>query len=161
HFDRNPRQLFDQELADEPGMPGGAARQNRNAPDSSERSFWHVDLFEKHRAGILRDASEERFARRHGLLEDLLEHEMPVAGLLGHGRIPHHTLRRSRDGTSEEVRERYAGPRNHRHFLVPEKNDITGVAEDGRNIRGDKEFAIAQANHDRRTFADRDNFFGI
>ena len=55
-----------------------------------------LHLLEEHAAGVLRYAPEDRFARSGRLLEDLLEHEVLVAGLLRHDRVPQHALRRLR-----------------------------------------------------------------
>ena len=64
-LDRQPGQLLDQELADQRGMPRGAARQDRR-PCRRSRSVASVmlDLLEEHAAAVERHAAEQRFARR-------------------------------------------------------------------------------------------------
>ena len=71
-----------------------------------ELRFGDLHLLEEDLAGVLRDAAEDRLARGGRLLEDLLEHEVLVAGLLRHDRIPQHALRRLGDRPAEEVGER-------------------------------------------------------
>ena len=104
-----PRQLLDHELADQAGVPRRAAGEDRDALDGRELRVGDLHLLEEHLARVLRDAAEDRLARRGRLLEDLLEHEVLVAGLLRHDRIPEHALRRLRDRPAEEVGELDAG----------------------------------------------------
>ena len=111
--------------------------------------------------GVLRHAPENRFARGRRLLEDLLEHEVLVAGLLRHDRIPEHALRGLRDRPAEEVGERHAGRGDDGHLLVAEKHDVARVAENRRNVGRDEELAVAEADDDRRAVADGDDLFRI
>ena len=120
-LDRQPRELLDQELADQRRVPRRAARQDRDALDGLELRVGDLHLLEEHLAGVLRDAAENRLARGGRLLEDLLEHEVLVAGLLRHDRIPEHALRRLGDRPAEEVGERDAGPRDDAISSSPRK----------------------------------------
>src|SRR5205814_2100490 len=86
---------------------------------------------------------------------------MLVARLLRHDRVPQDALRRLRDRAAEEVGKRHAGARDDRHFLVAEKHDVAGVAEDGGDVGGDEELASAEADDDRRAFPHRDDLFRI
>ena len=53
------------------------------------------------------------------------------------------------------------GRRDHRHLLVAEEHDVAGVAEDRRDVRGDEELAVAEADDDRRAVADGHDLVGI
>ena len=44
--------------------------------------------------------------------------------------------------------------RDDRHLLVAEEDDVARVAEDRRDVRGDEELAVAEADDDRRAVAD-------
>ena len=143
------------------GVPRRAARQDRDVLDRRELRVGDLHLLEEHLAGVLRHAAENRFARGGRLLEDLLEHEVLVAGLLGHDRIPQHALRRLRDRPAEEVGELDAGARDDRHLLVAEEDDVARVAEDRGDVRRDEELAVAEADDDRRAVADGDDLFRI
>ena len=160
-FDRNAGQLLDHELADQPRVPRRPAREDRDPLDRGQLRFGDLHFLEKHPSGVLRHAAEDRLAGRGRLLEDLLQHEVLVAGLLGHDRIPQHALRRLGDRPPEEVGEGHARARDDRHLLVAEEHDIARVAEDRGNVGGDEELPVAEADDDRRAVADRDDLLGI
>ena len=89
HLDRHAGELLDQELADQPGVPGGAAGQRcgcaRSARAPPRRSSpcrtGSAASSKSTRAG-------EGVLHGLGLLVDLLEHEVLVAALLGLDRDP-------------------------------------------------------------------------
>ena len=92
-FGRHPGELLDQELADEPRVPRRAARDQRHLVDRAEVVVGERHLVEEHVTGVARHAAQNRFADGRRLLEDLLEHEVLVAGLLGLHGIPRDALR--------------------------------------------------------------------
>ena len=47
------------------------------------------------------------------------------------------------------------------HFAIVEEHDVARVAQDRRHVRGDKVFAVADADDDRRAVADGDELFRI
>ena len=159
--DRDAGELLDHELADEARVPRRAARQNRDLVDRGQLLLGHFHLVEKHAARILRDAAKDRFARGRRLLEDFLEHEVLVAGLLRHDRVPEHALRDFGNRPIEEVGELHARPRDHGHFLVAEEDDVARVAEDRGDVRRHEELAVAESDDDRRAVSDGDDLFGI
>ena len=142
-------------------MPGRAARENRDALHVRKRGVADLHLLQEHFPGVLRNASQNRFARGGRLLVNLLEHEVLVAGLLRHDRVPQHPLRRLRDRAAEKIGELHTGLRDDCHLFVAEEHDIAGVAEDGRNVRCDEELAVAKAHDDRRAVAHGDDLFRI
>ena len=97
-FDRHARQLLDQELADQRRVPRRAAREDRDPLDRRAARASVIFISSRNTLPVsCDDAAEDRLARGRRLLEDLLEHEVLVAGLLRHDRIPQHALRRLRD----------------------------------------------------------------
>ena len=160
-FDRNAGQLLDHELADQPRVPRRPAREDRDPLDRGQLRFGDLHFLEKHPSGVLRHAAEDRLAGRGRLLEDLLQHEVLVAGLLGHDRVPQHALRRLRHRPPEEVRKRHPGAGDDRHLLVAEEHDVARVAEDRRNVGRDEKLSVAEADDNRRSVADGDDLLGI
>ena len=51
--------------------------------------------------------------------------------------------------------------RDDRHLLVAEEHDVAGVAEDRRDVGGDEELVLAEADDDRRAVADGDDLVRI
>src|SRR5213593_430312 len=80
------------------------------------------------------------------LLVDLLEHEVPVATLLGHDRIPHDSDRLALHRLIVERREHHAAGRDDGHLTVLEDHDVARVAQDRRDIGGDEHLALAEAH---------------
>ena len=142
-------------------MPGRSAGEDRDPVHGRELRIADLHLFEEHFPRVLRDAPENRLACGGRLLEDLLEHEMLVARLLGHDRIPEDALRRLGNRAAEEVGELDAGPRDDGHLLVAEEHDVARMHQDRGDVRGDEEFPVAEPDDDGRAITDRDDFAGI
>ena len=112
-------------------------------------------------AGLEGDAPEDGVAHGRRLLEDLLEHEVLVARLLGGNRIPRDSRRRLRNRRAGEVRELRALACHHGHFLIAQEHDVAGIGEDRWNIRRHEVFVVAQTDHDRWAVADRDDLVRV
>ena len=69
-------------------MVRGAAGDEEDALDAPDRGAVERHLGQHDRARLGRDAAAERVGDGARLLVDLLEHEVPVAALLRHDRIP-------------------------------------------------------------------------
>ena len=136
-------------------MPRGAARENHHAFDVAQLRVGQLHLVEEDAALLGGDAAEDGLLHRQRLLENLLQHEVLEAGLLGHHRIPRHALRRFRARIAGEIAERDALPRDHRHLLIVQEHDVARVAEDRGDVRGDEVFVLANADDDRRAVARR------
>ena len=160
-FDRQACELLDHELADQRGVPRRAARQNRHAVYRRQLRLGDLHLFEEDLAGVLGNAAEDRLSRGGRLLEDFLEHEVLVAGLLRHDRIPQHALGGFGHRTAEEVGKRHAAAGDDRHLFIAQEHDVAGVVEDRRDVGRDEELAVAETDHDRRSVANGDDLFGI
>ena len=120
------------------------------------------ELAQKDPPALLGDAAEHRLPKRPRLLEDLLQHEVLVAGLLGHDRVPRDPLRRLADGAAGEVGERDAPGRDHGHLFVAEEHDVARVIEDGGDVRRDDELTVvADADDNRRPLAHRHDLVRI
>ena len=78
-LDRDPRELLEEELRDEAGVPRGPARDDRDAIEASEVGVREPELVEDDEAVLLVDAAEEVVRDDRRLLVDLLEHEVVEA----------------------------------------------------------------------------------
>ena len=87
------------------------------------------------------------------LLIDLLEHEVLEPAFFGHDRVPSDPLLLRLDDVTVKIRnaDRILG--QHCDLPVAEKEHVARVLKYRRNVRCDKEFPVAQADHDRRALA--------
>ena len=106
-----------------------------------------ADVGQHHGAALRLHASAQRVGHRARLLVDLLQHEVPVAALLGQDRIPEDADRRPLDGRAVELGDLDAVTGHHRHVLVLEHDDVAGVGEDGGDVGGDERLALAESDH--------------
>src|SRR5207237_6466927 len=103
HFDGNPRQALNHELASLGGMPTGAARRDIDFFCGLEFAFRDFHLIQKNVAAFLRDPSQRRVAHRTRLLINLFEHEMLEPAFFRHDRVPGDVLDLTNYGLSIEV----------------------------------------------------------
>ena len=108
HVDRHARERLDQELSDERRVPRRAAREDHDPLDVAQDLIRNLDLLQEDPAALDRGAAEDRLLHRPRLLEDLLEHEVLVSGLLRHDRIPRDARALLRDGPARVVGELHA-----------------------------------------------------
>ena len=69
-------------------MPGGAARDDGHLLQGTKGFVRDVEVLEEDLTLVDRDATEDRVSSGGRLLENLLEHEVPMAALLCGDRIP-------------------------------------------------------------------------
>ena len=130
----------------------------RNARNCLRRD---IHLVQKNAAAFLTDASEGGVANRARLLENFLEHEVLVAALFRHDRVPEDVLNLAVDRASVEIAELHAILREDSHIAIGEEKHIARVAEDGGHVGGDEVFALAETDDDRRTLARGDDLVRI
>ena len=92
------------------------------------------------------------------LLVDLLQHEVLVAALLGLDRIPVETLHRAVDLRPRTVPDLDSARGEPREVAVLEEDDVAGVGEERRRIRGQELLALPESEQERRPLANRDDF---
>ena len=159
--DAHPRELLDEELPHQRGMPGRPAGQEGDLLDGPQPFGGDVELAQQHGSAVFGQAPGHRLADGPRLLEDLLEHEVLVARLLRRDRIPLDPFRGLRDRPPRKVGERHPRPRDDRHLAVAEEDDVRRVAAHRRDVRGEEELAATHADDDRRAVAHRDDLVRI
>ena len=128
-------EALDHELAGEAGVPGGAA-----GGDGHGRCFLQVllaelEVGEKDFAAVERDAAEGGVADGAGLLVDLFEHEVFVAGFSAWMGVPGDALGRALERVAVEVGELDAAGGEDGTVAVLQEDDVAGVVEDARGRR--------------------------
>ena len=108
HFDRHARQLLDHELARQRRVPTGAAGDDLHLLELLELLGRDVHLVEEDASRFLPDAAQRGVAHGPRLLKNFLEHEVLVAALFRHDRVPQHMLHLAFDGLAVEVAELHA-----------------------------------------------------
>ena len=101
-------------------------------------------LFQHHFPFFLLDAAPESVDEGPGLLKDLLLHEMLVPGLFRHGRTPGDGVLRPMPLLAVAVRDLEAAVLDQHQVVVLQKDHPAGVGEDGRDVRGQEKFPVAQ-----------------
>src|SRR5690606_266753 len=80
--DGDSRELLEHVLADQAGMPRGAACRDDDPLEGGKLVIFEVQPAELHRAILLDRTTTHRLTERLRLLEDLLQHEVIVAALI-------------------------------------------------------------------------------
>src|SRR5437879_577221 len=119
------------------------------------------DVFEMDSVRIQRKSSEDRVLDRYGLLINFLQHEMLIAALFRHDRIPRDVLELRLPSLAGCVQQTNAVAGNDRYLMVIEKQNRARVGKHGWNIRRDESFTFHGADDERITFAHSDNFLRI
>src|SRR5438552_1539069 len=128
------------------GVVRSAAGDEHDALDGPHRGRIDVQVGQDDRTGLRGDPASEGIGDGPRLLVDLLEHEVPVATLLGHDRIPHDSDRLALHRLIVERREHHAAGRDDGHPTVLEDHDVARLAQDRRDIGGDEHLALAEAH---------------
>ncbi len=120
-----------------------------------------VEVVEEDLAGVEGDAAEGGVADGAGLLVDLLEHEVLVAGFFGLDGVPGDALDFEGEGVAVEVGEGDAFAGEDGELAVGEEVDVAGVVEDSGDVGGEEELAFADADDGGRTHAGGDELVGV
>ena len=153
HFHGQARKGLDQVFADEAGVPRGAAGDDDDPPGLFKAFAVVQDAREGDRVVFHVDASAHAFAQGVGLLEDFLEHEVRGAAFfqLAQGEfqfndavVLFHLL--------QVVELRLPVPAQADYFLVVQVDDLFGVFNNGRGVRGQEVFPLPYAYEQRAGF---------
>ena len=102
------------------------------------------------------DATGDRLAQRFGLLVDLLEHEVLVAALLGGLGRPVDGRDRAFQRRAGDIGDRHAPRPDVGDVAVLEEDDLVGVGEDRRHVRGEEALPVAETDDERHVLAGAD-----
>ena len=153
-------QALDDELAGQAGVPGGSAGGDGDAGAGAEFLGGDLHVGQEDVAGIERDAAEGGVADGAGLLVDLLEHEVLVAGFFGLDGIPGDALGLHGENFAVEVGEDDAGHGEGGDFAVLQEVNVARVVEDAGDVGGEEEFSLANAYNRRWPHAGGDEGVG-
>ena len=96
-----------------------------------------------------------------GLLEYFLLHEMGVPGLFGHGRRPGDGVDLAVGAAPIHVFDGIGAVLDLHQIPVVQEHHPVGVGQEGRHVRGQEEFALAEAQHHGRVLARPDQQAGL
>ena len=120
-----------------------------------------LDIFERHLAVFKRDAAAESIRQGARLIVNFLEHEMGVAVLARRHRVPSDLFDRSVNRFAFAVQQAIGAQHHLADLAVFQKRHFTRVIQQRGNIRSDKRFAFAPADHDRRRIFRHDQSRGV
>ena len=140
-------QTLQHEAAHDGRVVGGAARHQDDALQPRDDVGVELHVREHHRAALEVHAAPHGVGGGPRLLEDLLQHEMAIAALLGHDRIPQDAARRPLHRRPVEIGDLDPGAGDDRHVLVLQHHHVAGVGEDGRDVGGEEGLVVAEPHH--------------
>ena len=139
-------------------MPTGAAGDDLDVAKITEFVLADLHLIEVNLAGLLGDAAQHGVPDRSRLLENLLKHEMFEAALFGGDGVPGDVMDFRLDRIGVDVADLDAFRGEDGDVSVGKEKDVASVRQDTGNITGHEVFVLAQADHNRRAIAGRDDF---
>ena len=159
--DGEAREALDHELTGKSGVPAGSAGGDGDLGGAADVVGGEVEVVEEDLAGVEGDAPEGGVADGAGLLVDLLEHEVLVAGFLGLDGVPGDALDFEGQGAAFEVGEGDAFAGEHGELAVGEEVDVAGVVQDAGDVGGEEELAVAEADDGGRAHAGGYELVGV
>src|SRR6202522_2374170 len=149
-FDRQTDQRTQQVHANQTGGVRGTAAGYGDFADLPEMVFGDGAEFaaKMYVAGIV-DAARQRFFDHRRLLEDFFEHEVLVAALFGRRCIPRYEDRLAFDRAAVVSGNLVAVAADDRDLAFLQDDFFARVRQDGRRIRRDVHFSVADADHQR------------
>lgn len=142
-------------------MPRGSAGGDGDLGGVADVLGGEVEVVEEDLAGREGNASQGGVADGAGLLVDLLEHEVLIAGFFGLDGVPGDALDVEGEGLAVEVGEGDAVAGDYGELAVGEEVDVAGVVEDSGDVGGEEEFAVAEADDGGRAHAGGDELVGV
>ena len=133
-LDRQPGKRFDQVLSDQCRMPGGAARHETQPVEAGKLSILEPELGDPNVGRLVVHPFAQCVSNGFGLLEDLLEHEVGVPGLLRRLAVPGDAARASPDRNPVECPQGDSVGSQHRQFVLLEDKDLARLSEQGRDV---------------------------
>src|SRR5207247_9159393 len=145
-LDGEAGKLFDQVLADQGGVPGGAAGDEAEAVEAGGVAILEAELWDADVGRLEVQAFAHGVAEGLGLLEDFFEHEVGVAGLFGGLAVPGDGGRAAAKGRPVERAQGDAVGGQDGELALVEDEDLAGLAEQGGDVGGDEHLAAPVAD---------------
>ena len=133
-FDGKTGQRFDHVFSGQRSVPARAASQNPDVLEAFPHLIGKRDVFQMNGVRVERKSSQDRVFDRDRLLIDFLEHEMFVAALFRHDRIPGDVLELWLPAPAGSIQEANAVARNDGDFMVVEKQNRSRIWKHCGNI---------------------------
>ena len=146
-------------FADHAHMIAGTAGNNKDAADALNIVPRQVKVIQHHPA--IPDAGRNGLADGFRLLEDLLEHEVGIAALFRGGNVPVDVAVSLFDGVHLIVEEADALRRQNGDLPVLHIDDIAGMGDNGRHVRGNEVLPFPAADDEGAVFPGRNQGVGI
>jgi hypothetical protein len=160
-FDRDAREPFEEELADERRVPRRAAREQHDAVEVPELVVAEVQAVELDVAAAFVDPPEQRVGNDARLLVDLLLHVVVVAGLFGLREVPRHRRHRTFDARPVEAADFDRRRRDRRHIAVVEVDDALRRLDHRRDVAREEVAVGREADDQRAVLAGADHLVGM
>jgi hypothetical protein len=137
-----------------------AARHNQDAPKLLP--VFHLQLqFGELDAAVGLESAAQGVAHGFGLLQNLLDHEVFVPAFFGGFGRPCDFDRRAFYGRAVQAHQAHGIARHDAHIAVFEQDHAPCVGQQRGDVGGDKVFAVAQPNHQRRVVAGDHHAVGV
>ena len=134
-------------------MPARTAGKNPDMLEALPYVFAQLDILQMDGVRIERKSAEDRVLDRDGLLINFLEHEVLVAALFRHDRIPGDVLELRLALVTGRIEQANAVTRNHGDFMVVEKQNRSRVRQHRRDIGSDEALSLDGTHDERIAFA--------
>jgi hypothetical protein len=154
-------QPLDHEFSGQGGVPARSTGDDAHLLEFAELLFGDLHLVQEDSSGILRDAAEQSVAHGARLLENLFLHEMLVAPLFGHDRVPGYMMGWAINRTAFVVHYADAILRENSDIAIGQEENLASVFEERGDVARDKIFAVTQPDYRWRTNTRRDDFVRV
>ena len=144
---RQPRELLDHDAPQHGRVVRGPAGHDHHPLEGAHRGGIEVHVGQDHAARLGGDPSAEGVGDGARLLVDLLEHEVPVAALLGHDRIPQDADGLPVHGVAIDGGDVHPVGGDHRHVAVLEDHHVARMRENGGDVGGHEHLPAPQSHH--------------
>ncbi len=134
HFHRNARQPLNNKLARQARMPACAARHNLHLLEGFEIRFRNIHFVQEHAACFLAHAPQHGVFNGARLLKNFLQHEVLIAALFRHDRIPQNVRNLAPHDLAVQIHQLHAAWREHGNIAIVQKDHVARMAQQGRDV---------------------------
>ncbi len=143
------------------GMPRSATGQNNNATNVAQFPVVQLDAAQFCVTAVQENPAPEGIANRLRLLKNFLEHEVLVAALFGHDRIPRDPFGLLLDRSALHVGELGSAGADHDDLPIAHEDHVLRVHQDRGDVGGDERLALTDPDDERWPLASGHQQFGV